>query len=93
MEADESPAPVHGIIIKSHCCDNNITTLAINNYYTPTFSFVLNFFQYNLQVFSVPARLPVISSPLLTGAFTNGSPPGEPVSTSVDLSDICVYRI
>jgi hypothetical protein len=93
METDENPAPVHGIIITSHCCDNSITTLAINNFYTPTFSFVLNFFQHNFQVSGIPAILPVISSQLLTEAFRNGSPPGQTVSTNVDLSDICVYRI
>ncbi len=93
MEANESSQPVPGIIIKSHCCDDHITTIAVNNYYAPSFSFVQDFFQNTLQVFSIPVCLPVISSPLLTGAFINGSPPGDPVSTSVDLSDICVYRI
>lgn len=93
MEGEENASPVTGNFLKSHCCDDVVTTIGVNNDYAPSFSYVPDFFQYNTQVFIIPKGLPVISSLVFNPLYTNVSPPGELMSTRVDLSDICVFRI
>ena len=77
----------------THCCDDVVTFYAVDNNYTPSFPVVPNFYQCNLQVFNMPFRFPVISAAVLQSLYTNASPPGEVMTTSVDLSDICVFLI
>ncbi len=93
MEGEENASQVAGTFLKSHCCEDEVTTIGVNTDYTPSFSFVPEFFQYNIQVFVIPKGLPVLSSLVLNSLYTNTGPPGELMSTNVDLSDICVFRI
>lgn len=88
---DETPSP--GINFTRHCCDNTLTFCGISSNYSPTYSFVPESFQYNFQVLATPVALSVNSYTDLIPLFTNISPPDELMSTNVDLSDICVYRI
>ena len=93
MEDEEEDLPFTGTQINSHCCDNVVTTLGIDNNYTPSFSAFPDFCQHILQVFIIPSGLPVNSLAYLKSLYTNESPPGSLMSTNVDLSIICVYRI
>jgi hypothetical protein len=90
MEKDYPTTESH---IFTHCCDDVVTFYSIDNNYTPSFPVVPDFYQYNLQVFNIPAGLPVHPSAGLTSLYTNVSPPDALMSTSVDLSDICIFRI
>jgi len=90
-EEDETPGP--GTNFTRHCCDNTLTFCGISSNYSPTYSFVPESYQHNFQVFATPAALAVNSFPELSPIYTNVSPPDELMSTNVDLSDICVYRI
>ncbi|MBW6500337.1 MAG: hypothetical protein K0B05_02990 [Bacteroidales bacterium] len=90
---DEGTEPFHGTLLKAHCCDDVIASYAIDTNFTPSFSPVTILFQTNSQVFSNSCE-PAIHSFTHTKAInTNVRPAGLLMSTSVDLSDICVYRI
>lgn len=89
-EKDYPPMETH---LFTHCCDDFVTFYAIDRNYTPSFPGVPDLRQYSLHVFNLPAGLPAQSSEGLTSLYKNGSPPDGLMSTSVELPDICVFRI
>lgn len=93
MENTEKDKKLSGCFLNNHCCDDVVTFYIIASNYTSSFSVVSHFKKYNLLVFNIPVGLSVQSSYVLTSLNTNISPPDELMSTSVDLSDICVFRI
>lgn len=93
MEGTEESSPIPGNRLATHCCDDVVTFYAIDSNYTPSFPVVPDFYQYNLQVFNISAGLPVHPSAGLTSLYTNVSLPDALMSTSVDFSDICIFRI
>jgi len=93
MESQEKELPLPGINFSNHCCDDVVTSCGIDNNYLPSFSFVPESYNYNFQVLAVPAGLSDNSCTDLIPFYTNVSPPGVLMSTSVDLSDICTFRI
>ena len=93
MECSEKELPLPGTNFTKHCCDDIVTFCGIDSNYTPSFSFVPESYQYNFQVFAIPVALSVNSYTNLVPLYTNVSSPDELMSTSVDLSDICVFRI
>ena len=93
MEGSEEELPFPGNNLKSHCCDDIVTILGINNNYTPSVIYISDVYQTNLQVFFVPDKSSLLSAAILKSIYTNVSPPGVLMSTSVDLSDICIFRI
>ena len=92
-ECSEKELPLSGTNLTKHCCDDVVTFCGIDGYYTPSFSFVPESYQYNFQVFSIPTGSPVYSIAVLKSLYINVSPPWTLMSTSVDLSDICIFRI
>jgi len=88
---DETPDP--GTNFTSHCCDNTLTFCGISSNYSPTYSFVPESYQHNFQVLATTIASTLNSYTELNPLDTNISPPDELMSTNVDLSDICVYRI
>jgi len=92
-ECLEKGLPLPGTNITKHCCDDVVTFCGIDSNYTPSFSFVPEYYQYNFQVIAIPVALSVNSYTGLIHLYTNVSPPGTLMSTSVDLSDICIFRI
>lgn len=93
MEKTTESCPVHGINLTSHCCDDIVSFYGIDSNYTPSFSVTPELFQYNFQVFSVPVGLPLASADFIKTFETTVNPPGVLMSTNVDLTDICVFRI
>ena len=93
MECAEKDSPPTGTYFTKHCCDDIVAFCVIDSNYTPSFSFVPESYQYNFQAFAIPAGLFVNSYSGLIPLYTNVSPPGALMSTSVDLSDICIFRI
>lgn len=93
MEDSEDSYPVHGINLSSHCCDDVVVFYGIDTNFTPSFSIVPEYYQYSFQVLNIDIEVPVVNSDVLTSLYTNLSPPGVLMSTDVDLSDICVFRI
>ena len=93
METSENAIPVHGTYFSSHCCDNVVTSYVINSDYSPTYSFLPDPNQNNIQILAIPAKVSDKSKTDSYPLYSNESPPGALMSTSVDLSCICVFRI
>ena len=95
MERSERNCPLEspGDHMKSHCCDDVVTSYSINDNYTQ-----------NQVIFNEPVRFsvlvmdePVTSTDLYSNyrsqIFTDVSPPDLLMNTAVDLTSICVFRI
>jgi len=93
MEGDGENLPLPLTQLESHCCDDVVVVYGINNIYIPSFSAITDSYQDNYKIFSFPLELPVNSVKVFQSLYTSVSPPDELLSTSVDLSDICVFRI
>jgi hypothetical protein len=93
MEGPEKGFPFPVESFSKHCCDDVITICETDSNYIPSFSFVPESYQYDLQILSVLTGLSFNSFPDLVSFYTNESPPGVLMSTDVDLSGICVFRI
>jgi hypothetical protein len=93
MTCSEEKIPLQGTNFTKHCCDDIVTVCGISTNYTPTYSFIPESYQYNYQVLAIPVELSAKSETEFNTLYTNESPPGVLMSTNVDLSDICVFRI
>ena len=93
VECSEKELPLSGTNLTTHCCDDVVTLFGVDSNYAPSFSFVPETFQNDFQVIAIPVALSVNSCTNIIPLYTNVSPPDELMSTNVDLSDICVYRI
>ena len=93
MKTCENEIPLPGTNFTKHCCDDVVTFCVIANNYTPSFSFVPESYQYNFQVLAIPVELSAKSQTDFYSIYSNISPPGALMSTNVDLSNICVFRI
>jgi hypothetical protein len=93
MEDNERTLPLTGTNFTRHCCDDFVTYLGRDNNYVPSYSFIPEFFLFNFQPFALPEGFSFDSSAYLIHSYTNESPPWTLMSTSVDLTDICVFRI
>lgn len=85
--------PLQSNNFTKHCCDNIVTFYGITGNYSPTYSFLPESYQYNIQVFAVPVEISAKSQTDFYSIYSNVSPPGALMSTNVDLSNICVFRI
>jgi len=93
MEGLQEEIPLQGANFKTHCCDDVVITCGIDNNYTPEFPFMPELYQYNFQVLAIPVKLSAKSQTHNNPLYSNLSPPGALMSTSVDLTGICVFRI
>ncbi len=93
MTCSKEEIPLQGTNFSRHCCDDIVTVCGISSNYSPTYSYVPESYQYNFQVLAISAVLPAISQVDIYPLYTNVSPPGALMSTNVDLSGICVFRI
>jgi len=82
-----------GVVITKHCCDDVITFCVIDSNYAPSFSYVPDSFQFDFQYLAIPIELSAKSQTAINSLFANVTPPGVLMSTNVDLTDICVFRI
>lgn len=93
MEGSEKRLPLSGTTFTAYCCDDIVTFCGTDNNYTSSFSFVQDSFQYNFQFNSIVAGYPVYSQESINAQYTDASPPWALMSTDVDLSEICIFRI
>ena len=93
MEETEKDLPNTGTNIIPNCCDDVVTNYAFDNNYFPSFTFPIDSYHNDFKVFNILVGLPVKSSAFIKSLYTDESPPGELMSTSVDLSFICIFRI
>lgn len=93
MEDSKHGLPLSGFNFTTHCCDDVVTLISIESNYTSSFFHISESFQYNFLLLAIPCEVIVISQTDRNILNTNVSPPGTLMSTNVDLSDICVFRI
>jgi len=93
MEGPGKELPLSGTYFTTHCCEDVVTSYGTDSNYTPSIFLITNPPQNNFQIFSIAAGYPVHSIAVLKFISNNVSPPGALMSTEVDLSGICVFRI
>jgi len=93
MEAPAKGLPFPGESFSKHCCDDVIMICETDSDYMPSLSFVPVSYQCDLQILPVLTGLSFDTCPDLVSFYTNVNPPGALMSTDVDLSSICVFRI
>ena len=93
MNDNEKNLPPSGSHYTSYCCENVLATYGINNIYFPSFSSFHESSQMHYQVLSVSNNHNIQSLKSVNSIYTSVSPPDILFSSSVDLSDICIFRI
>ena len=93
MEGLDKSRTLQGKHFSTHCCDDEVSVLAVDNNYTPSFSEFKVFSQHILQVFDIPASFHINSFSALNLICTNVSPPNIFMVSDVSLPKICVFRI
>jgi hypothetical protein len=92
MEAEEN-LPLSGTFFANHCCEDVVVSCGTDNKYLPYISIKSESHQFKFKIFDIT---PKSSVNLFTDkiAYTDSSPPpGVLMATSVDLSEICIFRI
>jgi hypothetical protein len=93
MEANDMTVSQSGISFTNRCCEDVVISYTTDSYYVPSFPIISDSYHYEFQIFSVPALSSFNSITNLNSLNTNVKPPRVLMSTHVDLSDICVFRI
>jgi len=93
MEVSEIKSLNSDATLTTHCCDDFVTFSGTDNNYIPSFLFVPDSIQNICEDQFIAAGYPIYYSDFLKLSGTNVKPPGLLMCTSVDLSDICVFRI
>jgi hypothetical protein len=93
MESSEKAKPLPGYFFTTHCCDDAVNYFGTDSNYAPSVSLVSTPFHIISQVFNISMDLLYRSHESLKTIYTNVSPPGVLISTDVDLSGICIFRI
>ncbi len=83
----------HGHQFESHCCDDVLTSISIDNNYTPVTKAAAGFDHAKLLVPEKQSEKPVRFAFIAGKSWSDISPPGEFLSSSVDLPQIQVFRI
>jgi len=92
-ECTENNSNITESHISKHCCNDVIKFCGTDSNYDPSFTVIPDFNQYNSDIFNIPAGLPLLPSASLKSLDINVRPPGILMSSSVDLTDICIFRI
>ena len=93
MEGLDDKCPLPGKHFSTHCCDDKVSVLTVDNNYSPSFSEFKAFSQHVLQVFDIPENYQFYSLSAVNLISTSVSPPGIFLVSAVSLPDICVFRI
>jgi hypothetical protein len=93
MENPKDEQPLQGVNFKAHCCDNEVSTLVVDNNYAPSFSIFKAFPQPFLQVCHIIEVFNLQQIVVLSLYNTHVLPPGNYLASDVSLPDICVFRI
>jgi hypothetical protein len=93
MNDDEKNIPLTGSHYTSYCCENVLATYGINSIYFPSFSSFHESYQMHYKALSVPNNYNIQSLKSVNSIYTSVSPPDVSLSSSVDLSNICIFRI
>ena len=92
MESPVKSCPLHDDVT-SDCCQNNITYINVDNNYIPSSLQLKETGRSAVQDIVLPVNsiTKSLNPPVI--AYTNASPPGKTSANTVNLCDICVFRI
>ena len=93
MEGPDDQCSLPGKHFSTHCCDDKVSVLAVDNNYSPSFFEFKAFSQHILQVFDISENFQFHSLTEVNLTSTSVSPPGNYLVSAVSLPDICVFRI
>ena len=93
MEEESGSSLPFGKIIKTHCCDDDLTTLTVDSSYSPSFFQNNDFTQKVIHVFAIPLAEDFTDFYALRYFNPILSPPEFFKPNSVELDTICVFRI
>ena len=95
MEDTEGNCPYDhtGDRIDSHCCDDDLTAYSINNNYTPAAKAAAEISTAKLTIPVLSSVTPARFQDIQSQAWSDISPPGLLMTSSVDLTAIRVLRI
>ena len=93
MEGTDDKCSLPGKHFSTHCCDDKVSVLAVDNNYYPSFSEFTAFAQHVLQVYIIPVSIEVHSLTTLNLASMDVSPPTNFLIHAVSLPKICVFLI
>jgi hypothetical protein len=93
MESDHDVLQTDGLIIHSHCCDNEIKYLGVSGNYFPTFTSIPDLYDSLFHIAYIEINNTLPTAPAESGNVMDESPPGTSSWNSVELSSICIFRI
>ena len=93
MEGLQKQLPPPGIYFSKHCCEDVVFSYSTDNNYTPSFFNIPATFQLDFHTSGLPSETIVGQAGVFKLQYSDISPPRAMISTNVDLSEICVFRI
>ena len=93
MESSDKECSTPGNHLEKPCCDDNVSVLAVDNNYAPSFTNFTTFAQHILQVYIILVSSEVHSLTIINLISTSVSPPGNFLVHAVSLPKICVFLI
>jgi len=92
MENQQNDLPP-GKYFSRHCCEDYVVSITTDNNYVPSSFNIPDAFQFSFQSSVLPSESSIGLSGIFKLQYPDKSPPGALMSTKVDLSGICVFRI
>jgi len=92
MEDPQNELPP-GHYFSKHCCEDVVTSCSTDNNYIPSVFNIPAVCDFNFSVSGLQSESTISLTGVFNLQYSGISPPGALMSTNVDLSDICVYRI
>jgi len=92
MEGSQNELPP-GLFFSKQCCNDVVVSFSTDNNYVASFFNIPDAVQFNFQTFGLPSESTVSPTQVFNLQYSDLSPPGALMSTNVDLSYICVFRI
>ena len=93
MEGETDDCTQPGNHVESSCCNNQVSTYAIDRNFAPSFTSFKAFEQAVLQVFILPEIQNFNAITAYNRIYTDVSPPPSWLVSDVNLPDIGVFRI
>ena len=93
MEDNHGNCTLPGNHFSNHCCDNQVTIIGIVNNFKDPVSIQHEVRRNIAQYLYIPVNQSLYSIPVFNHLYTNTGPPGWFTPSSVNLDNICTFRI
>lgn len=92
METATTSCPAHNSV-KSNCCKNKVSVFAVDHSYNYSSYQIHEIYKTTTPVFNIPNQLQLTNFNANNYIFAANSPPLRLLISSVDITNICVFRI